>query len=215
MTGSIAEKVDRAVELDRLIKRHKKELDGIKADLQSLALADMENKNIKYVQLFGNAGSCEAAYKEKFEVDNFSLLVEVVGDLVRDKVIRKEEVKFDVDGRFKEVLIALYKGQYGVHDLDSILAGMGLDEKQIKVAKKKLKGDFKKDKAVLLSLGVSGDREEELDAIREAKNLELIERYFTLETLDIEKLKKCIWVEDSLSIALNYDTADSGERLGA
>lgn len=212
---TIAEIVDRAVELDKLIKRYKKELDGIKADLQSLALTDMENKNIKYVQLFGRAGNCEAAYKEKFEVDNFSLLVEVVGELVKDKVVRKEEVKFDVEGRFKEALIALYKGQYGVHDLDGILAGMGLDEKQIKVARKKLKGDFKKDKAVLESLGVTGDREEELDAIKEAKNLELIERYFDLATLDIEKLKKCIWVEDSLSIALNYDADDAEERMSA
>jgi hypothetical protein len=205
------EKVDRAVELDSLMKKHKKELDGIKAELQTLALADMENKNIKYVQIFGTAGNCEAAYKEKFEIDNFPLLLSTLGDLIKDKISRKVEIKFDIDKRFKEALIVLYKGEYAEHDIVAILSGMGLNEKQIKVAQKKLKGDFKKDKELLASLGIDGDREEELDAIMEAKKLELVKRYFNLETLDIEAFKKCIFVEDSLSITLNYDD----ERMSA
>lgn len=36
---------------------------------------------------------------------------------------------------------------------------MGFDTKGIKLAKKKLKGDYKKDKATLEALGVQGDRE--------------------------------------------------------
>ncbi|MDR1702669.1 MAG: hypothetical protein LBR56_07820 [Sporomusaceae bacterium] len=211
MPNSIMEKVDRAVELDSLMKKHKKELDGIKAELQTLALADMENKNIKYVQIFGTAGNCEAAYKEKFEIDNFPLLLSTLGDLIKDKISRKVEIKFDIDKRFKEALIVLYKGEYAEHDIVAILSGMGLNEKQIKVAQKKLKGDFKKDKELLASLGIDGDREEELDAIMEAKKLELVKRYFNLETLDIEAFKKCIFVEDSLSITLNYDD----ERMSA
>ncbi|TWH45915.1 hypothetical protein [Sporomusa sp. KB1] len=169
---SLTEKVDRAIVLDRAIREQKKELDSIKAELQTAALTDMENKSLKHLQLFGTAGNCEAMYKEKFEIDNFDRLVAVVGNLVRDKVKREEEVKYKVDGRFKDALIALVKGDFRQHDLDGILAGMGLDAKKIKVAKKKLKGEYRKDKEVLASLGVTGAREEELDAIREAKNLE-------------------------------------------
>lgn len=195
------------------MKQQKKELDGIKADLQSIALSDIENKNIKYVQLFGTKGNCEAAFKEKFEVDNFSLMEQVLGELAKDKVTRKEEVKFDVENRFKEALIALVKGNYAKHNIDDILTGMGIeDAKGIKLAKKKLKGDYRKDKALLESLGVRGDMEEELDAIKEAKNMELIERFFDLQTIDIDKLKKSIWLEEILSITINYNSEDGAEN---
>lgn len=212
---SLTNKVDRAIALDKAIREQKKELDGIKAELQTAALTDMENKSLKYMQLFGTAGSCEAMYKEKFEIDNFDRLVAVVGNLVRDKVKREEEIKYKVDGRFKDALIALVKGDFRQHDLDMILVGMGLDAKKIKVAKKKLKGEYRKDKEVLASLGVIGTREEELDAIREAKNLELIERFFELENIDRDELKKCVFIEESLSIGLSYDAESNSDDTDA
>lgn len=202
---SVAEKIDRAIELDKEIKAKKKELDCLKAILQGLALEDMENKNIKHVQLFGNLGNFEAAYKEKLEIDNYRQLVRMLGDIVRDKVTRKVEVKFDIDARFKAALIALIKGEFKAHDMDAILIGMGLDEKAVKTAKKKLKGDYKADKKTLEALGVSGKREEELDAIREIKNLELVERFFNLSVIDRELIKKALWLEESLSVTINYD----------
>ena len=207
---TIAEKIDRAIKLDRLMKKYKKMLDSIKADLQAEALSEMENKNIKYVQLFGSKGTCEAAYKEKFDIDNFPLLLEALGDLLKDKVTRKEEVKFDVDNRFKEALSALVKGTYARHDIEGILTGLGLSGKNLKLAQKKLKGDYKKDKALLASLGVAGDLEEELDAIRDEKNLELIERYFHPDAVDIEKVKKGIWIEESLSLGITYNDLEEG-----
>jgi hypothetical protein len=203
---SLAEKVDRAIALDKSIKEQKKELDKIKADLQASAMEDMENKNIKHVQLFGTQGQFEALYKEKLEIDHYRLLVRLLGDIVRDKVTRKVEVKFDIEARFKAALMTLLKGDYKLHDLDGILAGMGLDAKAMKTAKKKLKGDYKADKKTLEALKVTGEREEELDAIREVKNLELVQRYFDLATIDLELLKKALWLEESLSAGIVYDT---------
>jgi hypothetical protein len=202
----LAFKVDQAIALDRSIREDKKKLDAIKAELQSVAIEEFDNKNVKYVQLFGTLGNCEAVYKEKFEIDNFSLLVATIGDLVKDKVKRKEEIKFEVDNRFKEALIALVKGDYRQHNLDAILAGMGLGPKEVKIALKKLKGDYRKDRELLQTLGVTGDREEELDAIREELNRRMVERYFNLEQINHEALKKCIFIEESLSIGLSYDT---------
>lgn len=209
MNTELSNKIDRAIELDKSIKGQKKELDKIKADLQTLALADMENKNIKHVQFFGTQGQFEALYKEKVEIDNYRLLVRVLGDIVRDKVIRKVEVKFDIDNRFKAALTTLLKGDYKAHDLDTLLAGMGLDEKAIKTAKKKLKGDYKSDKKTLESLGVTGEREEELDAIHEAKNMERVQRYFDLNVIDPERLKKALWLEETLSVAMSYETEET------
>jgi len=200
------EKIDRAIALDKSIKTDKKELDKIKAELQAEALADMANKNIKHVQLFGTQGDFEAFYKEKLEIDNYRLLVRLLGDIVRDKITRKVEVKFEIDTRFKAALITLLKGDYKKHDLDGLLTDMGLEAKAVKAAKKKLKGDYKADKKTLEALGATGDREEELDVIREAKNLELVQRYFDLEAVDMERLKKALWLEETLSVVMTYDT---------
>lgn len=203
----ITNKIDRAILLDKSIKEQKKELDKIKADLQAAALETMENKNIKHVQFFGTQGQFEALYKEKLEIDNYRLLVRILGDIVRDKISRKLEVKFDfVDSRFKAALIALLKGDYKDHDLDALLAGMGLDAKAVKTAKKKLKGEYKADKKTLEALGITGEREEELDAIHEVKSLELVQRYFDLEALEMERLKKALNLEETLSVSMNYDS---------
>lgn len=200
----IAGKIDWAMQLDRNIKNYKKELDKVKAELQALALEDMENKNIKYVQGFGNLGSFEAMYKEKLEIDNFALLIAVLGNVATDKVTRKVEVKFDIETRFKQSLIALLKGEFKEHNLDEILENMGLEGRALTVAKKKLKGEYRADKKLLESLGVKGEREEELDAIREVKNLELAQRYFDLASIDMEKLQKALYLEETLSITLNH-----------
>lgn len=202
---NIAEKVSKAIELDRQMKENKKELDTLKAELQAEALTEMDNKNLKYVEYFGNNGSCAVTYKEKFEVDNLPKLTSVVGDVIVGKVTKEEKVNIKVDDKFKKALIVLYTGEFQQHDIPKILKDLYLDDKQIKVALKKLKGDYFKDKELLESLGVKSDLEEELDAIREQKNYELVEKFFDVENLDMERLKKTISVEESLSIGLNYE----------
>lgn len=198
-------KIDRAIELDRKTKEDKKELDGIKAELQTIALEEMENKNLKWMQLFGAKGSCDVAYKEKLEIDNYPLLKELLGEILDTKVTKKEEIKFDVESKFKKALIALHNEDYKEHNIKEILLGLGLDDKQIKVAEKKLKGEYLKDKLLLEGLGVAGELEEELDAIREIKNYELIKRYFGEEKIDMDRFKRAIYIEENLSLGLTYE----------
>jgi len=114
-------------------------------------------------------------------------------------------VKVTVDDKFEKALIILYTGQYKQHSIEQILKDLYLDDKQIKVALKKLKGDYLKDKELLESLGVKAEIEEELDAIREQKNYELVEKFFNLDEIDIGRLKRSISVEDTLSIGLKYE----------
>lgn len=199
---TIAEKVDQAIGLDRELKEKKKVLDGLKAELQAEALYIMENRNIKWQQIAGSAGFCNVGYKEKFEIDSFALLEELFDDLALSKVVIKQEVKYEVADDFKKALIALYKADYKQHDLPDLLSQMGMEDKKIKAAVKKLKGDYLKDKAVLESMGITGDLEEELDAIHEQKNHELVSRFFEADKVDMAKLKRAIYVEDGLSIGL-------------
>ncbi|WIW70630.1 hypothetical protein [Anaerosinus gibii] len=204
--------VNVAIMLDGVNKNHKKMLDMVKAKLQSKAIADIENKNIKYVKFASDSGSCEVSYKTKFEVDNYEKLKNVLDNdtdstLAEDKIMRKLEVKYDVETRFKQALIAICKGDYKQHNIHNILISLGLDDKAAKVAKKKLKGDYASDKNLLESFGCPGELEEELDAIKEAKNYDLIARFFDLEKLNVEEIKKAIWLEESLSLTLNSNKA--------
>ena len=199
--------VDQAIGLDNEIKEKTAKLNEIKATLQAEGLRELENKNIRFFQYFGEKGSCEVGYKQKLEVDNYGRLVSVLGDIVSEKTTKKEEVKYDFDKKFKEALMCLYLGDYKEHDLERILVVNLdiMDEKQRKRLLKKLKGEYAADKKLLASAGVVEVAEEELDAIRQQRNFELVTRFFDLESVDMEALKKCIFVEDSLSLGLTYE----------
>jgi len=207
MQTELSTLVDEAIVLEKKIKEDKKKLDKIKATLTNTAYAEMDNKNIKYMQIFGHNGHFNVAYKEKFEIDNFMRLVEVLGEIAQAKITRKEEVKYDTESRFKTALIALYKGEYSKEiAIEQVLQGLGLDNRAIKTVKKKLKGEYLKDKKVLESVGVQGDREEELYAIRLYKNYELVDRFFgELTSEQIEQVRKAVFVEDGISVGLEYE----------
>jgi len=199
--------VDEGISLEKEIKEAKKKLDEIKAALTSAAYEEMENKNLKYLQIFGSNGHFNVVYKEKFEIDNYKRLVEVLGELALSKITREEKIKYDTDARFKAALIALFRGEYS-SDItpEKALQGFNLDDKTLKMVIKKLKGDYLKDKKVLESVGVQKECEEELDAIRRYKNFEQVSRFFgDLSTDQIEQVKKAIFIEDGISVGLEYE----------
>lgn len=199
--------VDEAIVLDRRMKEDKKRLDEIKATLTTQATQVMDNKNLKYHQMFGESGRFNVFYKEKFEVDRYTVLHDVLGDLAEGKIAKKTEVKYDVDAKFKAALIALFKGEYSVVSPPSfILGSLDLDPATIKAVTKKLKGDYISDKKLLESVGVQGDLEEELDAIRQYKNWEMVDRFFGDLTEEQQaEIKRAIFVEDSISVGLDYE----------
>jgi regulator of replication initiation timing len=200
-------KVDEAIELEKQIKQLKKRLDGIKSVLTNIAYEDMDNRSIKFTQIYGTNGHFNVLYKEKLEIDNYTKLVEVLGEIAHAKIAHKEEIKYDVADRFRDALIALYRQEFSNEtSVDQVLQGLGLEPKAIKTALKKLKGDYIKDKKVLESLGVKGDCEEELYTIRLYKNYELVERFFGgLTPVEIELVKKAIFVEEGISVGFEYN----------
>lgn len=201
--------VDRAIMLDRKAKDTAKELNEVKAEIQYLGLEEMENKNTKYTSYFGDDGNVKISYRQKMEIDNVPMLREIFGDLLDDKLTRKEEIKYDLESKFKDALIAIYMGEYQDGNISDILDQMSLDENQKKLATKKLKGDYFKDKAIFESIGITGSLEEELDAIRDIKNYELIEKFIDTRKYSLpaikEQLKRAISVEETLSIGLDYE----------
>lgn len=206
--AGLAELVDQGIALERKIKEDTKQLDAIKAELQAAAVEVMDNKNLKWLQIFGNSGQFNVSQKEKFDLDDYAALIEVMGEKAKSKIVRKEEIKYSVEARFKEALIALFKDDFATdgQTLDDVLQGLGLDAATIKSVKKKLKGDYLKDKRVLESVGIIGDCEEELDAIRQIKNTELIDRFFSGLTVDqLARIRKSVFVEDQVGVGLEYE----------
>lgn len=202
--------IDKAIRLDKLIKNKKKELDDVKAMLQSEGLRELENKNLKYIQMFSEDGSCELSYKQKMEIENINALKEIFGNVLDSKVKTICEIKYEVESKFKKALISLYVGDYKEHDIDSLLSSLGLDDHKRKLAFKKLKGEYISDKKVLESLGAVDEDglEEELDMIREHKNFELISKYIDINKIDDKfrnEIKRAISIEDSLALGLSYE----------
>lgn len=205
--SKIEELIESAIMADQAMKQLKKKLDKCKAELQAEALELMENKNIRYVDFGSEAGSVSVTLKEKVSIDNLAALKELCGDVLDEKIDIQTTVKYVInDNKFLGALTTIYRGDYKQHDIDAVLTELGLDEKQKKAAFKKLKGDYQKDKAVLESFGALGDLEEELDAIKDNLNFELVHRYFDPGVIDVEKLKRAIFIEDGLAVGLSYES---------
>ena len=200
--------IDKAIRLDKEVKVKKKELDEVKAELQTEGLKELENK--KYVQFYGDKGSCEVMYKQKMEIENIDVLKEVFGNVIDNKIKTVQEIKYDIESKFKKALISLYVGDYKEHDLYALLTSLGLDDDKKKVALKKLKGEYAADKKVLESLGAVDEDglEEELDIIREHKNFELVSKYIDINAIDDnlkKQIQRALSIEDTLSLGLTYE----------
>ena len=202
--------IDKAIRLDKEVKVKKKELDEVKAELQTEGLKELENKNIKYVQFYGDKGSCEVMYKQKMEIENINVLKEVFGNVIDNKIKTVQEIKYDIESKFKKALISLYVGDYREHDLDALLTSLGLDDDKKKVALKKLKGEYAADKKVLEFLGAVDEDglEEELDIIREHKNFDLVSKYIDINAIDDnlkKQIQRALSIENTLSLGLTYE----------
>lgn len=199
--------IDEAVGLEKELEDGKKKLEQLKARIQSFAFAEMQNKNLKHRRIYGMSGHANVTYKAKFALNNYGRLCRAVGDIAKDHVKRVEVVKHEPKTAFKDALIAIADGDYGKEiSVEDVLRGMGLDEKQIKAADKRLKGVYGKDREVLQAFGIEGEREEELDAIRRYRTAQLVESFFGILTpLQLDEIKRSITVEQELAIGIEYE----------
>ncbi len=199
--------------LDSKIKEMTRTKKLIESELQSVLFQELENKNLKFIEVDTTSGAANLAYKNKLTIDDFSMLQGLFGDMVFSKVKREIEEKIKFSSKdFEQAIIALYQGNFKEHNLDELLSGLGLDEKQKKTALKKLKGDYIKDKELLESMGAQDDDlEEELDIIKEHKNWELVSRFFGTDEVDLEKLKRAIFVEEILAFGTKFKDKSDDE----
>ena len=142
------ELIDMAATKKAMADRISKEFDILSTELQARAVAFQEDRHLKFSEWFGNKASAGIAVTQKLDILNLEALKFALGsEIVEDKIKRKVEIKFDVDKKFKQAIIALITKDYISNmSIEDVIkkAGWGASDinKQVLLSKK-LKGDYK------------------------------------------------------------------------
>ena len=204
--------VDTLIELDQLRIRTNRSMGMYKAELQARGLSIMDDRNKQYIRFFGGEGSVSVTDKHKLDITNPDRLQKWLPEGVYKKnVSETTETKYKLNADFESMLKAVAMDDYTFEmTMDEVLDQLHLlpDAKQRALLLKKLKGDFDKDRKTLNAVfKVEENWEEELYYIHRIKQAELIQKYLPDELIDVTmtELKKCIMVDTSLSIGLDYE----------
>ncbi|MDE7433298.1 MAG: hypothetical protein K2N34_15490 [Lachnospiraceae bacterium] len=211
LDSSSAELTDIIIQKQREVSELKQEIDAMKGELQTRGLQVLDERNQKFIEFFGeNAGIASVTIAQKMEILNYFRLKELLGaEFTEEKIKRMpSDIKYDVDSKFNQALIALVTSDYEADTtLDEALCGLDATQTQKELIKKKLKGDYKKDRKVLSDILKIDERElsydTELFFIGKIKNYQLICTYFDENRLNEikEELKKCVAVDETVKIA--------------
>lgn len=209
--------VDYLIELaaakDGKAKAATAELDMVKAELQTRAEHELEEKNVKFTEFFGVHNSyVNVSYAQKLEVLNMAKVKELLKEVAEEKITMKPaEVKYEFEKQFKQALIAVITGDYSPHDtVEQIVDGAGwkMDEKQRSLILKKLKGEYLKDRDMIRKTlrNPNMDVDVELYCIYKAKNWQLIQAFFPTDNFEAfaDEIRKFVAVDETPRIELKY-----------
>lgn len=211
------ELVTKAIELDQEQKQSKRELDLVKAELQARGLQVIEDRNIKYIKFFSPEGSAAVSDTQSLDVLNVDKLKDLLTEGVWKQNVTettKTDYKYKpmLDRALKAIFTGDYTFEYSLEEFVDEYLPTSIDAKQKKLLLKKLKGDYAKDKEVLINVLGCSENEEvpdfdvELWYIYKIKNGELIQAILPEEcfTQTLEEIKKCLIVDSKTSITIDY-----------
>lgn len=212
-----AQLVTAAIKFDQEQRSCKKELDAVKAEIQSRGLQVIEDRNVKLTKFFSSEGNASVMESQQIDVLNPDKLKELLSEGIwKAKVKESMETKYKYDSKLEQMLKAVFTGDYTFeYTLEEFLEEMSVkpDEKQKKLLMKKLKGDYVKDKQTFISVfgypneDAAPDFDVELYYVYKIKNGELIRAFLPEDGLDktIDEIRKCLIVETKTSITIDYD----------
>lgn len=210
--------------LDKEARKNKTVMNNYKAELQERGIDIMNNQNIKFVKFFGDAGSASIQDSLSLDVLNIDKLKELLGSgLYAQKVKETIDVKLKFDTKLERALKAIFTGDYTFEMtidefIDEMRKSYIITDNQKKLLLKKLKGEYDKDKETLNNTLDYDDPECDFDVelyyIYKIRNGELIKAFLPEEDLDntINQIKKCILVETSTKITIDYDKSKEEEE---
>lgn len=184
-----------------------------KTELQARGLAEIEDKNIRYVRYQGYTGSCSITDSMKLEVLNPIQLKTAMPEGLFEALMDIEVTPvYKPKPKLEKALKAVFNGDYDLeHTLSEFLSKMSIcpDEKQKKVLLKRLKGEYEKDKELLNSIfpDAGTDWDVELWYIYRIKNAELIKSFLGIEVKEekLQEIRRTILVETKTAIKIEED----------
>lgn len=210
MEKSSAELTDILITSQKKAAEIKQEIDAVKGEIQTRGLKVLDERNQKFIEFFGNSiGIASVTIAQKLEILNYFRLAELFGEeFISEKVKRIPDVKYDIDTKFNQALIALVTEDYEADTtLEEALDALDATSTQRELIKKKLKGDYKKDRKVISDVLKIDERNMSYDAelffISKIMNYQLITSFFDEKRLNEirTELKKCILVDETVKIA--------------
>lgn len=210
MNESIRKLVDRAADLERTMKGIKEKQDEIASKLQQEALAMMQTKKVKTIQLFGTNGNYVLVTKaSKVSLLSYDRIKKVLKENMNTMI--SSTVSYSLKKEFKVIAEGIFKAELEPKTVEEVLKEVGLEDKQISVVTKKLKLDYLKDKEVLKSVGLKEeDVETYLFFVHEAIVYEKIKEALKAYegeayTKAVEEIKASVIVEETPKITIKYE----------
>lgn len=203
--------IDELAKLKKEEKILKGRINAASSIIQEKGIEIFEDKNIKATEIFGNENnSVLVTYTQKLDILNFQALEKILGkELLAEKVKQKQEIKYDLESKFKESIIILYTEDYKSDlTLEKFIKNEfpELDNTQQTLLLKKLKGDYKKDKELLKKYVDREDLDVELHFINKIKNYEKVKAFFDVNDEELKKaIKTYISLDENIKLAIKYE----------
>ena len=177
--NEIAQKVNRYQELVRQEKEIKNEIAELKGYFETTASEELKNTKFKTISYWGdNNAKVTVGMNETIKIVSNETLKTIFKNLYPDLITEKKT--YDLSSQAKKLLTPIFQGDYIETNLDEVLKAISEDLNVQVVLKKKLKGDYKKDKDLI----------QKVAGIDEIRASELA--YFAKEVIAYDKFKSIL-----------------------
>lgn len=175
----VMQHVDEYAVLTRQMARLRERAEELKAYFERLAAADLKDTKLKTVEYIGSEGArVTVSVTETPKLDSNHMLRGLLGDVAEDYI--KADTVYKPTDACRRLMTMACQGSYTQGSLDKTIQAITTDEHIASVLRKRLKGQYKRDMATLMT--VAG-----LDA-RQASDW----AYLTAEVINYEWLTQVL-----------------------
>lgn len=147
----IKEKVDRYAEVTKQHATIKEEIDELKLFFESIAADALKDTKLKTITYWGsNNTKVTVSNSETVKIVSNEMLHQLFGAIYSDFVA--EKITYDMTAPCKRLLGMAFLGNFTAGSIDEVIRQISKDDSIQKTLKKKLKGNYEKDKTLLISL---------------------------------------------------------------
>lgn len=163
----LEQKVSQYIRLTRQAAEVAAEIESIKGWFEARGLHDLNATKIKTVDYWSDAGKVEVGRSEKVIPISLTMLQPVFGAAFEDLV--KEKTSLDMTAPCKKILADIALGNYIDTPLEEIILQVSQDPKTAETLRKRIRGNFKRDKAALISVAGMSEQDAEYYAYMAAE----------------------------------------------